>query len=40
MPPITGPFLIFRKREKRFDKEGISVPYPQRDVHLYQEKSV
>jgi small conductance mechanosensitive channel len=21
-----------------FDKEGISIPFPQRDVHLYQEK--
>ncbi|NIR50237.1 mechanosensitive ion channel family protein, partial [candidate division KSB1 bacterium] len=20
----------------RFDKEGIGIPYPQRDVHLYQ----
>ncbi|RMF97233.1 MAG: mechanosensitive ion channel family protein [Gammaproteobacteria bacterium] len=22
--------------KKRFDQEGISIPYPQRDVHLYQ----
>lgn len=22
--------------KKRFDEEGISIPYPQRDVHLYQ----
>ncbi len=22
-----------------FDEEGVSIPYPQRDVHLYQEKS-
>lgn len=26
--------------KKRFDKEGISFPYPQQDVHLYQEASV
>ncbi|MBK8971812.1 MAG: mechanosensitive ion channel [Hahellaceae bacterium] len=25
--------------KKRFDKDGISIPYPQRDVHIYQEKS-
>lgn len=25
--------------KKRFDQEGISIPYPQRDVHLYQSKS-
>jgi small conductance mechanosensitive channel len=25
--------------KKRFDREGISIPYPQRDVHLYQEKA-
>ncbi|MCF8241146.1 MAG: mechanosensitive ion channel [Melioribacteraceae bacterium] len=23
--------------KKRFDVEGISIPYPQRDVHLYQQ---
>lgn len=33
--------LYFEKLEsvkKRFDKEGVSIPFPQRDVHLYQEK--
>jgi small conductance mechanosensitive channel len=25
--------------KKRFDAEGISIPFPQRDVHLYQEKA-
>ena len=23
----------------RFDKEGISIPFPQRDVHVYEQKS-
>ena len=26
------------KVKKAFDKEGISIPFPQRDVHLYQTK--
>lgn len=25
--------------KKRFDEEGITIPFPQRDVHLYQDKS-
>ena len=27
---------ITRAVKDRFDKEGISIPFPQRDVHLYQ----
>ncbi|MDF7800693.1 mechanosensitive ion channel [Pontiellaceae bacterium B1224] len=25
--------------KKRFDEEGISIPFPQRDVHLYEHKN-
>jgi len=25
------------KMKKRFDAEGISIPFPQRDVHLFKE---
>lgn len=28
---------ITRKVKERFDAEGISIPFPQRDVHLYRE---
>ena len=28
---------ITRKVKERFDAEGISIPFPQRDVHLIQE---
>lgn len=27
---------VTREVKKRFDAEGISIPYPQRDVHLHQ----
>ena len=29
---------MMREVKLRFDREGISIPYPQRDVHLYTEK--
>ena len=25
--------------KQQFDKEGISIPFPQRDVHVYEHKS-
>jgi small conductance mechanosensitive channel len=30
---------VTAKVKQRFDAEGVSIPFPQRDVHLYQEKS-
>jgi small conductance mechanosensitive channel len=30
---------IMREVKFRFDREGISIPYPQRDVHLYSEQA-
>ena len=32
-------FEMLEKVKKTFDKEGISIPFPQTDVHLYQEKN-
>ena len=32
-------FDINEAMKKRFDKEGINIPYPQRDVHLFQAAS-
>lgn len=32
--PVT--FDLTEAIKKRFDKEGISIPFPQRDVHVYQ----
>jgi small conductance mechanosensitive channel len=31
-------FTLQETVKKTFDKEGISIPFPQRDVHLYQTK--
>ncbi len=28
---------VTREVKRRFDAEGVSIPFPQRDVHLYQE---
>ena len=29
---------LTREVKLRFDREGISIPFPQRDVHLYSEQ--
>lgn len=31
-------FAINEKVKKEFDKKGVSIPFPQRDVHLHQQK--
>lgn len=31
-------FDIYERIKKRFDEEGISIPFPQRDVHVYEHK--
>jgi len=31
-------FYVQEEVKKRFDKNGISIPFPQQDVHVYQEK--
>ncbi|GAH41010.1 unnamed protein product, partial [marine sediment metagenome] len=31
-------FDITENIKKRFDVEGISIPFPQQDVHLYEHK--
>jgi small conductance mechanosensitive channel len=32
-------FDVTEKVKKRFDAEGISIPFPQRDVHLFEHKT-
>jgi small conductance mechanosensitive channel len=32
-------FDLTEKAKKAFDAEGISIPFPQRDVHLFEEKA-
>ena len=34
----TTRFEIIQQIKEAFDREGISIPFPQRDVHLFQEK--
>jgi len=29
---------VTREVKRRFDEEGISIPFPQRDVHIYQQE--
>ena len=33
-------FEITEQVKLRFDEEGIEIPYPQRDVHLFQETAI
>ena len=32
-------YSILEQIKKRFDKEGISIPYPQRDIHIYNHEN-
>ncbi len=32
-------FDLTEKAKKRFDEEGITIPFPQRDVHVYEHKA-
>lgn len=32
-------FALTETIKKRFDQEGISIPYPQRDIHVYEHKA-
>lgn len=31
-------FALTKRLKERFDEEGINIPYPQRDLHMFQEK--
>jgi small conductance mechanosensitive channel len=32
-------FALTEEIKNRFDAEGIGIPYPQRDVHVYEHKA-
>lgn len=32
-------WAMHEKIKKTFDQEGISIPFPQRDVHVYQHSA-
>jgi small conductance mechanosensitive channel len=32
-------WTITREVKRRFDAQGVSIPFPQRDVHIYQEST-
>jgi small conductance mechanosensitive channel len=32
-------YALTKKLKERFDEEGISIPYPQRDIHLHQNSA-
>jgi small conductance mechanosensitive channel len=32
-------FETTEKVKKQFDAEGVSIPFPQRDVHMYEHKT-
>ncbi len=32
-------FALIKDIKERFDKEGVSIPFPQRDVHFYQAEN-
>ena len=35
----TTYFALQEEVKKQFDKEGVSIPFPQRDVHVYEHKA-